>query len=1019
MEPAKDQLKMERMVVGKRSCKLIFHICMSLFFWGVMSEAGRGLYAEEAHMDEPVQYRLSQSSDALAIWTAPPTVKIFRDDPIPSEGASSIKLYAAGNEFEPFQVILMPDAFTTQVKISMVPFVKSEDVNALQNNNLSSLPTNIETEIYQVQYIQIDHPTDLLGRAGEWPDPLMPVERGEGITLFSNENNPFWITVHVADDTPPGDYTSKLHLNDVSVPVTLHVFNFSIPRELHVKSQMNFSHQTILESYGVECCGDDYWQYVDNIKAFFFEHRLTPKSVLWSGGVTSNGGRPYIDYDCNGTLTDNDGIWGFEAPALRYLDGTGMMSGTFSTPFNGNSEEIESFGFPSFMAATFRNNDPAQDQRPTEFCGIIRQGADWYEADNPLSSYNEKWFQYMAGLERYLDRLGYLDKAYHYMANEPQDQADYNAVAWYSRHLKAAAPNLKLMVSEEPKPEIFNHPDYIASGQIDIWLPVLNHFNPEISADRELNHGEETWIYWLHGTRPPFFNPITLDHPGIESKFTGWFLWKYRIRGIAYYALNNWGKNPWVDPMTSGHNGDTSMLYPPSQDNRPIVFGETNHRFVSSIRFELLRDGLEDYEYLYLLNGGNQPEPDPAQVQKSVGGSFHRTSNAKAANGEETADSLTGKIIQGVASYTRDDAYMYELRRLMGLKIGGEIDHIPVIRPRATHPRAEEAPGNYYINFQDPDGDPLTTKTEDRFGNGYIFKFAALFGHDYLQVGTAPYDDQAGFGWLDDTIHFKTGRDPWGEETDERKITYVYDDWAHHPSVFEFDLPSGDYEVEISVGTPRKVRAHNRVMIEGVNFIDDEASDPYIVRKKKVTVSDSKLTLDVGIFDEYTMLDYLNIEAVQSTDPATGPDDPSSENLLKPGDAEIGVDLNQSMFNAGDPLIFNLTVNTKNTALLDGSKKVDLYGVIILPDGFFLSFTALMPSPGFSSINALKPFASDQWLSADNYFSVIEMNLPQGLLPQGNYGFCGVITEVGANPWDFDRWVGYDCRFFEINSSQK
>ncbi|MCP4106392.1 MAG: hypothetical protein GY749_12765 [Desulfobacteraceae bacterium] len=50
--------------------------------------------------------------------------------------------------------------------------------------------------------------------------------------------------------------------------------------------------------------------------------------------------------------------------------------------------------------------------------------------------------------------LGYIDKAYCYFANEPQNQTDYNAVAWYSKELKKAAPNLKLMVSEEPKPDI-------------------------------------------------------------------------------------------------------------------------------------------------------------------------------------------------------------------------------------------------------------------------------------------------------------------------------------------------------------------------------------------------------------------------------------------------------------------------------------------------------------------------------------------------------------------------------------
>ncbi|MEZ4674020.1 MAG: hypothetical protein R2932_07215 [Caldilineaceae bacterium] len=105
------------------------------------------------------------------------------------------------------------------------------------------------------------------------------------------------------------------------------------------------------------------------------------------------------------------------------------------------------------------------------------------------------------------------------------------------------APNFKLMVSEEPKPAIYDHPRY-PGAKIDIWLPVFNQYDPEISHARARDHGEESWIYWLHGTRPPFFNPITLDHPGIESKLTGWLLWKYRIRGIAYYSLNDWGKIP-------------------------------------------------------------------------------------------------------------------------------------------------------------------------------------------------------------------------------------------------------------------------------------------------------------------------------------------------------------------------------------------------------------------------------------------------------------------------------------------
>lgn len=81
----------------------------------------------------------------------------------------------------------------------------------------------------------------------------------------------------------------------------------------------------------------------------FIDHRLTMKSV-YSGqaDLPAAGPTPYIDYDCSTTAwTDNDGIWGFEDPAARYLDGAGLMAGTFGEPFNSGR------GFASFMAATF------------------------------------------------------------------------------------------------------------------------------------------------------------------------------------------------------------------------------------------------------------------------------------------------------------------------------------------------------------------------------------------------------------------------------------------------------------------------------------------------------------------------------------------------------------------------------------------------------------------------------------------------------------------------------------------
>ncbi|MCP4362154.1 MAG: DUF4091 domain-containing protein, partial [Chloroflexi bacterium] len=735
------------------------------------------------------------STAATQLWTTPPSERVFKDDAIPTETASGIKVYAAKNEFEPFQLIVKPAASGTAAI------------------NVGDFGSGITAEIYQVKYVNITQTSDSLGRTGAYPDPLWPLQNGDTVNLTAAENTSFWITLHVPTATAAGDYTANVQIGGINVPITLHVFNFAIPDELHVKSQMNFSHNTVLNNYSVPGTSSEYWFYVDGMKQFFIDHRLTSKSPLWPGGVTSNGGAPFIDYDCNMHIfTDPHGIWGFEHPADKYLNGNGFNNGV---------------GFPSFMAATFQNNDAAADQRPSTFCGQTRSASDWYMGNNPNSPYNQRWFTYMTALQNYLSGLGYLDEAYYYMANEPQGQTGYDAVAWYSQELKQVAPNLKLMVSEEPKPEIYNHPTYTGS-KIDIWLPVLNQYDPTISHERSRNHNEETWIYFLYGTRPPYFNPITLDHPGIESKFTGWFLWKYRIRGIAYYSLNNWSQNPWTDPMTSGHNGDTFMLYPPSENNQAIAYGSNNHRFVPSIRFELMRDSLEDYEYLYLLSGG---QPDVDQVN--------------------AADTQVDKIISGLTSYTRSGEFMYNLRRLIGLKNGGEIATIPDIQPPPTHPRAEGPPGNYYLNFQDPSGEPLADPL-------------LVNGRQYLKIGWNEYeaDTLLGYGWYGDMAHVEYQYLSSGPNELQKSV--IYDDWGRQKT-FEFDLPNGKYNVTVSVGWQDRVYSHNKIVIEGVPFVDDEASDPYIVRTKEVTISDNKLTMAMGIFNEYTMLNYLDIEAAAPT----------------------------------------------------------------------------------------------------------------------------------------------------------
>ncbi len=749
---------------------------------------------------EDYTYTLTQSTGAYQFWTTTPSERVFEDATAPTTTGSGVKVYAARNEFEPFQIVVKP---TSSGNVTV---------------NMGSFGSGITVELYQVKYVYLAETTDSLGRTGPYPDPMWPLANGASVALTAGENTAFWFNVFVPAGVAAGNYTANMTIGGVAIPVMLHVFNFAIPDTVHVESQMNYSHETFLDAYSVPGTDTEYWLYVDGIKQYFIDHRLTPISPLWPGGLTGGGSfaEPFIDYNCTThTLSDPHGIWGYDLLAERYLDGSGLLGGEFTYPFNSGT------GFPSFTAAGFAHNDPSADQRPSPFCGITRTASDWLQ--NPTSTYNTAWFAYVTALQNYLNSHGDLGKAYHYIANEPQDQADYDAAAWYSRYSHQAAPNLKLMVSEEPRPEIYNQ----TGAHIDIWLPVLNNYNPTVSHARERDYGEMTWIYFLHSTRPPYFNPITLDHPAIEGKFTGWFLWKYRVRGIAYYAVNDWSQNPWTDPMTYGQNGNTFLLYPPSEANVPIPYGSNGHRLVPSIRLEMLRDGFEDYEYLYILAGG-QPQVDVTN----------------------TADAQANKIITGLTSYTRHSEFMYNLRRLIGLKNGGEIVTIPDITPPPTHLRAEGPPGNYYINFQDPAGQP----TADPL---------VVNDHTYMKIGGDDYSAVDGYGWYAPSdVNWMTTFLSSGPNVLQRSI--LYSDWGR-PSTFEFDLPNGDYNVTVSVGWQGGTYSHNYIAIEGIVFVNDEATSPYIVRTKRVTVTDNKLTMAMGIFDEYTMLNYLDIEAAGPT----------------------------------------------------------------------------------------------------------------------------------------------------------
>ena len=140
-------------------------------------------------------------------------------------------------------------------------------------------------------------------------------------------------------------------------------------------------------------------------------------------------------------------------------------------------------------------------------------------------------------------------------------------------------------------------------------------------------------------------------------------------------------------------------------------------------------------------------------------------------------------------------------------------------------------------------------------------------GHEYQKIGWDAYDEQRGYGWFGSDMQYTMYR-YLSEGPNELQKSIIYHDWGRL-TTFVYNIPNGTYRVTVSVGWQGRSYQHNKIVIEGVPFINDEPADPYLVRTGYVAVNDGTLTMEMGVFDEYTMLNYLNVEPITPPTPPT------------------------------------------------------------------------------------------------------------------------------------------------------
>jgi hypothetical protein len=223
----------------------------------------------------------------------------------------------------------------------------------------------------------------------------------------------------------------------------------------------------------------------------------------------------------------------------------------------------------------------------------------------------------------WFEARGWTDQLFQYTCDEPPLTCAWSDIPVRARLARAANPPLRTLVTTSIQ-------DADARGvtdSIDIIVPVVNFMDDRPGSKFAGNQRRkydaflarspkrELWIYqscMSHdcGGTVNFAAPTAhdryytgwpsymIDASAVRNRAMQWLAFQYEATGELYYeTAMAYSRDAWTNQWDFTGNGDGTLFYP----GTPAKIGGSSHVPVASIRLKMIRDGMEDYEYLKIL----------------------------------------------------------------------------------------------------------------------------------------------------------------------------------------------------------------------------------------------------------------------------------------------------------------------------------------------------------------------------------------------------------------------------------